>query len=42
MTDHLRVVYAALKSLEVYTRHRMAGDERGEGVISAAIAVPIA
>jgi hypothetical protein len=39
--NQLRVVYVAVKALQVHTAHRMAGDERGEGVISAAIAVLI-
>ncbi len=40
MNDHLLVTYVSLRALAVTTTHRLK-EERGEGVISAAIAVLI-
>ena len=39
MTHTTRAVCAALRALAVVTLHRFSRDERGEGVISSAIAV---
>lgn len=41
MNDTLLAAYVAVKAYKVATIHRLARDERGEGVISAAIAVLI-
>lgn len=41
MTDALLPTYVALRSIAVVAVHRLRRDERGEGVISAAIAVLI-
>lgn len=41
MPDHLLHLYVSLRAYGVATASRLAHDERGEGVISAAIAVLI-
>lgn len=41
MPDPLLHAYVSLRALRITTTARLAGDERGEGVISAAIAVLI-
>lgn len=41
LTDRLLVAWAAVQAARTHLVHRLAGDDRGEGVISAAIAVLI-
>ncbi len=39
MSDHLLRAYVWMRSAPVTIRHRLARDEAGEGVISAAMAI---